>query len=270
MLFAGTAALLFVILWALLYSARPLLHPILPVLAHRTAKLRYRDFLPVVALLLAGGILAGMAGDGFLDLAESVYQHNPKLALVDAQIHDLAHTTRTPGATSFFLTATFFGDPLTLGAVVLGAAIYLAIKRRWRWLAYLAVTTGGGALLNLELKRFFSRARPDLAEALRHAHGYSFPSGHAMGSTIVLGALAYLAVRSTPTWGARTAVIALAVTLALSVAASRVYLGVHWVSDVGAGLTAGILWLSVTTVAYETFRRIRRVRELRARRLNTA
>src|SRR5437870_5881144 len=87
-----------------------------------------------------------------------------------------------------------------------------------------------GALLLMELKRYFARARPDLAEALRRASGYSFPSGHAMGSTIVFGALGYLALRSQRTWRTKAAALAAAVTLIITIALSRVYLGVHWIS----------------------------------------
>jgi len=142
--------------------------------------------------------------------------------------------------------------------------------KRWRWVAYLAVTVVGGGLLNLELKRYFARARPAVAEMLRRAHGYSFPSGHAMGSAVVFAALAYLAYRAAKSWSAAAAAIAAGATLIVSVALSRVYLGVHWVSDVAAGITAGLLWVTSTTVAYETARRIRHLRSLRAKRLQSA
>ncbi len=95
---------------------------------------------------------------------------------------------------------------------------------------------------------------------LMHASGYSFPSGHAMGSTVVFAALSYLAFRSLPTWPRRAAAISLAWTLVLSVALSRVYLGVHWISDVTAGIVCGVLWVTVTTVAYEAVRRIHAIR----------
>src|SRR5206468_9877807 len=144
-----------------------------------------------------------------------------------------------------------------IGGIV---GIILAMKRRWRWLTYLAITCGGGVALNEWLKHYFARARPELAEALRQAHGYSFPSGHAMGSTMVFGALAYLATRVLPRWRWKAAAIALACTLILSVALSRVYLGVHWISDIAAGISAGALWVIVTTVAYEVLRRARALR----------
>jgi undecaprenyl-diphosphatase len=87
-----------------------------------------------------------------------------------------------------------------------------------------------------------------------------------MGSTIAFGALAYLASRSIPQWRWKSAVIALAVTLILAVSASRIYLGVHWISDIAAGIAAGGVWVTTTTVAYEVLRRIRRLRaQLRLR-----
>ncbi|HVR41558.1 MAG TPA: phosphatase PAP2 family protein, partial [Thermoanaerobaculia bacterium] len=95
---------------------------------------------------------------------------------------------------------------------------------------------------------------PDLAQRLREAHGYSFPSGHAMGSTIVLGALAYLAFRVLVRWRWKSCALALGLTLILAISSSRIYLGVHWISDVGAGITAGLIWVISTTVAYEASR----------------
>ena len=119
---------------------------------------------------------------------------------------------------------------------------------------------GGGALLNEALKLYFARARPDIAEMLRQAQGYSFPSGHAMGSTVVFGALSYLAFRTATQWRWKAAAVALGATIVLAVSLSRVYLGVHWISDVVAGIAAGTLWVVISTMAYETMRRIRLLR----------
>ena len=86
-----------------------------------------------------------------------------------------------------------------------------------------------------------------------------------MGSTIVFGAFAYLAFRILNRWRPRAAALAFCVSMILAICASRIYLGVHWISDVGAGIAAGLIWLITATVAYETFRRIHRIRVLRAR-----
>ena len=81
--------------------------------------------------------------------------------------------------------------------------------------------------------------------------------------SITLGALSYLAVRLVHRWRWKSAVIAFSMTIIVAVASSRVYLGVHWISDIGAGISAGILWLTISTVGYETVRRLRLVRHRR-------
>jgi membrane-associated phospholipid phosphatase len=262
----------FLLLWGLIYATLPALRRAGALAARGLARLslryarigaltrRFTPYLPIAIVVIAGGLLTAWAGDAFLDLAEAVHQKSPPLQDFDTLTHAWAISRRTPGATPFFQWMTFIGSPTVLAAIVIGVAIGLAVQKRFRWLLFLAVTTGGGALLNMELKRFFARARPDVAEMLRQVHGYSFPSGHAMGSTVVFGALSYLAFRTAIHWRWKAAALALGGTLISAVAFSRVYLGVHWISDVAAGITAGTLWVCVTTVAYETLRRVRILR----------
>jgi membrane-associated phospholipid phosphatase len=261
-----TFLLLFVVLWVFFYAFLPLIERLLGRTAHFTAKFRYRDYLPVVIVLGLGIIATSFAGDAFLDLAERLHAESSRMHTIDREVHIWARTAHTDGSTRFFTLLTIIGTPVGLGIVVAFVAALLAARRRWRWAGYLLFTTVVGGLLNLQLKAYFARARPDLHEALRHASGYSFPSGHAMGSTICFGALSYLAFRAIPKWRERTAVIALCVTMIAAIAASRIYLGVHWISDIGAGIAAGAIWFVTTTVAYETFRRIRLIRSLRKKR----
>jgi membrane-associated phospholipid phosphatase len=249
--------------WLVFFALGPLLERILSAAAHRTAKFRYHDYLPVLVLLGAGVAASAMAGDAFIDIAERVHSESPQLRAVDTAMHAWAHETRTDGSTTFFTLMTVIGTPVGLGVLVVLVCGALVAARRFRWAAYLAITTVIGGLLNLLLKAQFARARPDLAEALRGAHGYSFPSGHAMGSTIVFGALGYLAFRVLHRWRWRAFALAFCFTMMAAIAASRIYLGVHWISDVAAGMAAGLIWLAVTTIAYETTRRIRLVRSLR-------
>jgi membrane-associated phospholipid phosphatase len=260
----------FLILWAVVYATLPAVKHLGQVLARliarnaranhfvSTARERYKKYLPVLAILIAGGLLTAWAGDGFIDLAEQVHARNGALEQTDARIHDWAVGERTAGATLFFTTMTYIGSPAGITLELLIVSIILSFRRRWRWLIYLVVTAGGGGLLDFELKRYFARARPAVAEMLRRANGYSFPSGHAMGSAVAYGALAYLAYRAIRSWPARAAAISFLYTLVAAVALSRVYLGVHWISDVLAGVTAGTVWVTTTTVAYETMRRLRR------------
>ena len=224
------------------------------------SKWRFREYLPIVLTLILGALLVGWAGDQFLDLAELVHSKSPLLQKVDTNVHDWAVAKRYSSATSFFDVMTTIGGPIGIGAVGGIVVIALLVRKRFRWAAYLALTALGGGAFDWELKRYFARARPAVAQMLKHASGYSFPSGHAMGSTVVFGALAYLVLRSHVRWRWKAAALALATTLVIGVALSRVYLGVHWISDVGAGVTAGLLWVTLTTVAYETLRHIHMIR----------
>ncbi|HET8772682.1 MAG TPA: phosphatase PAP2 family protein [Thermoanaerobaculia bacterium] len=266
MIFLAAFVAVFLLLWLGVFAVGPATERVLARTAHWTAQFRYRDYLPVIVVLAVGIAATAMAGDGFIDIAEGLHEESPALHAIDAQTHAWARFTRTPGATLFFTTLTLIGTPVGIGILVLIVSVLLAFKNRYRWAAYLIVTTTLGGLLNLQLKSYFARARPELAEALRSAHGYSFPSGHAMGSAVCFGALAYLALRTIPRWRHRAAAIAFAGTMILAISASRIYLGVHWISDVGAGICAGLIWVIAATVAYETMRRIRTVRSLRARR----
>jgi membrane-associated phospholipid phosphatase len=263
----------FLVLWAVVYATLPAIRHVGRVLARliaRSARMtrfvsntrnRYKNYLPVIAILIAGALLTAWAGDAFMDLAEQVHAKNGALEKADTAVHDWAIRERSSGATLFFITMTQIGGPVGVGIVILIISIILAVRHHWNWVIYLLVTAGGGGLLNLELKHYFARARPAVAEMLRRANGYSFPSGHAMGSAIAFGALAYLAFRAIKSWPAKAAAIAFLYTLIAAVALSRVYLGVHWISDVLAGVTAGTVWVTTTTVAYETMRRIRHARE---------
>jgi len=221
---------------------------------------RVWKWIPVLLPLLIGGFVAGIAGENFLDLAELLHDKNPEMQAIDTRIHQHANGLRYDWLTHFFTFFTIIGTPVGLFVISLIAGGVLLRLKRYRWMLYLAVTGFGGGLLNLQLKSYFARARPSLAEALRQASGYSFPSGHAMGSFVVLGALGYLIARGVKSWRWRSLGLAVIAASILAIAASRIYLGVHWISDIGAGLAAGAVWLTATTTAYETLRRVRRVR----------
>jgi undecaprenyl-diphosphatase len=224
---------------------------------------RFRDYLPVALIVIAGALLAGWTGDQFLDLAEAVHTKSATLQKIDVGVHDWAVAERNTSATAFFDLMSTIGGPIGVAVTAVIVAIPLLITKRFRWAIYLLCNVGIGGLVDGELKRYFARARPAVAQQLMHATGYSFPSGHAMGSTVLFATLSYLAIRILPRWRWKSAAIALGTTLIVSVALSRVYLGVHWISDVGAGIVAGLLLVTMTTVAYETFRRIRMIRQLR-------
>ncbi|HWQ61496.1 MAG TPA: phosphatase PAP2 family protein, partial [Negativicutes bacterium] len=108
--------------------------------------------------------------------------------------------------------------------------------------ASLVVCLGGAALLNFLLKHLFERARPDMFTVIS-VTGYSFPSGHAMVSLCFYGMVAYLLCRHLPRLAPQLLVYGLTAALVTAVGFSRIYLGVHYPSDVLGGYIAGGTWL---------------------------
>ena len=136
--------------------------------------------------------------------------------------------------------ASVVGD--TIGRLVILAitlSILLSTKRRAAAL-WLALMMAGGTVLNLVLKQIFAAPRPDLLPHLDIVHSYSFPSGHAAGNMMIFGALAMLAARRGGYWAAGGMIALIGI--------SRVWLGVHWPSDVVAGFVEGLGWLAFCRV----------------------
>jgi len=133
------------------------------------------------------------------------------------------------------------------------AAVVLLRRHRARLALFLVVTTAVGGLLDTAVKVAVSRSRPSLVDPVATAAGKSFPSGHAMSSTVVYGALLlvflpYVARR----W--RPAVVAGAVVVVLAVGFTRLALGVHYISDVLGGYVLGLAWLAASTAAFSIWR----------------
>ena len=217
-------------------------------------------YLPTMTILAFGIVATLMIGEDFVELAVLLRQESPLVLDVDQTIYRWAASMRSDPATLFFLVFTHLGGPVGLSVIALGMAVLLFEQRHRGLSLYVAVTGSMSGVINLLLKELFARSRPDLAEALRRASGYSFPSGHAMGSMVVFGSLAYVMARIHGRWRLRSATIAALLSSILAVGLSRVYLGVHWISDIAAGYVAGMTWLVVATVTFEAFWRIREIR----------
>jgi undecaprenyl-diphosphatase len=163
---------------------------------------------------------------------------------VDAQAQMIARRLVSPRLTIVMQTISMFGTlpalvPMSLAVI----AWLLKVKSHRRLYAFVA-TMAGGALLNGLMKLYYHRARPDSPLVL--AHGYSFPSGHAMGSVCFFGSLAYVVYFTVERRHFHRLGAVLACGLAaLAIGASRIYLGVHYFTDVVAGFAAGLSWMAV-------------------------
>ena len=141
---------------------------------------------------------------------------------------------------------TWLGSPVTVVAVVAVLAVGLLARGARRPAIYLVITAAGGGLLNTTVKFLVERARPDVADRLVTAHGFSYPSGHAAAGVYLYGALAVVSLLVLPGRVGRSLAGACLVVAPL-IGISRVVLGVHWPSDVLAGWALALSWLSLTT-----------------------
>lgn len=182
-------------------------------------------------------LLAVLLATAFGALAEEVVDEEAVVG-VDREIARALHGRADPAATEFWLAVTNAGGLVGMGVVAVAAAALL--QRRSRLAAAFVVSVYVGSLaLASGLKVGFGRARPDFAEPLAEETTFSFPSGHAAVSVAVVGALCFLLARSTPRRGERVAIVAVGAVAVLAIGFSRLYLGVHYLSDVVAGWLAG-------------------------------
>jgi membrane-associated phospholipid phosphatase len=155
----------------------------------------------------------------------------------------MAHRTPALTAAAEFLNVA--GGLLALGLVAVSAASLLALRGRRVDALLVAGAPAASGLLDLGFKVGYARPRPPVADHLVDVTGFSLPSGHTLDATIVLGTLAIVTVVALRGRVLRAVVIGLAVTGVAVAGAARVYLGVHWATDVLTGWLLGGSWLAV-------------------------
>jgi undecaprenyl-diphosphatase len=209
----------------------------------RLARLHPKTFLGIRGII--GLMLAVGCAWAFLAMADEVPEKG-FMVRADTVVTGWlqVHGTET-GESIFNGLSLLGGHVLSILLVVVG--IGLLIRRDWRHGVLLIVACGGGSLLNVGLKTVYHRSRPGFASEFPVA-SWSFPSGHAMDSLIGYGLLAYLLCQRFPRW--RRLIVAIAAALILAIGFARIYLGVHYLSDVIAGYTAGFVWLTVCVTGY--------------------
>lgn len=159
----------------------------------------------------------------------------------------------SPATVRFLEVITFLGSPLWFYLVVIPAALFVWRRHHVRLAVFLAVTVLGGGALNSVVKAVVDRPRPLLVDPVAVADGHSFPSGHAMSSTVVYGAL-LLVFLPVVARRARPVVVAAAVVLVAAIGFTRLALGVHYITDVLGGFVLGLAWLAASTAAFSTWR----------------
>lgn len=153
------------------------------------------------------------------------------------------HQFANPNLDHLMLFVTNIGNPSTV-VIVAGVNILLLWWRRYREEAkFFVLACLGGLMLNTGLKLFFCKPRPELWHQLISEKSFSFPSGHALGSMVLYGFIAYELTTQFPSFA--KVIYSLTVILITSIGISRLYLGVHWPTDIIAGYGVGFLWLMI-------------------------
>jgi membrane protein DedA with SNARE-associated domain/membrane-associated phospholipid phosphatase len=162
---------------------------------------------------------------------------------------------RAPAITKFMVIFTHLAGVAAIAAGSLAAITYSLLKRRFDYLvAYVSAILGGGVLL-LVLKVAVHRVRPITGTSLISVGGWSFPSGHAMMSVVFYGMILYFVIRNISSWKLRVFAAITVAFIIFLLGLSRIYLQVHYMSDILAGYMGGLFWLTVCITAIEIYRK---------------
>jgi membrane-associated phospholipid phosphatase len=191
----------------------------------------------------------------FAGITEDVVHQDP-LTAFDLRVLAALHAGATPSGYALARAISALGSALIMAALALSVSVLLAVRRQAVLLEGWLIAFVGGGILNQALKRIVQRPRP-LHSSILSSASWSFPSGHAMESLIGYGMLAYLLLLLPEARAWRPVVVIGAASLILAIGFTRLYLGVHYFSDVVGGYAAGGIWLSACISGLEITRRWR-------------
>ncbi len=214
------------------------------------ANLPYIITVTVALILVIGGI------NLFVELTDTL--KSEALANYDQQITDYVISFRTPHLTNYFIFVTHVGDIYGyLFVLITTVLLSLLVFKHWKYVVQITTVLLLSAVSNLILKRFIDRARPGI-EHLVSVETLSYPSGHAMSAMAFYGFVIYLFYRFKINIFIKVGAILILLLLILSIGISRIYLGVHFPSDIAGGFIAGFIWVIFCILLFnliEVFRR---------------
>lgn len=173
----------------------------------------------------------------FAAIANEILEREPLPA--DNAVLQLVHRLETSWLDAVIPVVTNIGGTIGIVVLTIAAAVLLISRQRRREVSFLLAGVGGGVLLNLILKGLFQRDRPQLWQRLVTENSYSFPSGHAMASSALALSVVLICWPTRYRWWA----VAGAAVYMVGVAFTRLYLGVHYPSDILAGWAASLAWV---------------------------
>ena len=207
-----------------------------------------------IGIFLVAGLVIGMAGTAaFVALADEVREGDTQA--FDEAVIRWIQGYHSPLLDRVMIELTALGTGTTVLMIVIVAGLFLTLTQHKYSAILLLVATTGGLALNGILKLGFDRPRPSIFIPAVHTVSSSFPSGHAMSSAIVYGTVAYLAARLHRRRWARWLVMMFALVVIVLISFSRMYLGVHYPSDVLAGVVIGLAWAAFCMATLEAIQR---------------
>jgi len=202
--------------------------------------------------LIAGFLAAAAALFLFGWLAEHIWRH--ETIAFDASVRNGLHQFASPALTRFFRIVTIFGSEMFLVPFCAFVIWRLVAVGRRHAAALFTLAAAGAETLDFLLKVFFRRTRPEAYFGYALPSSYSFPSGHSMLSACIFGTLAAVVAPRLPQLWQKLATWTIAVVATLLIGTSRIYLGVHYPSDVAAGYAAAIIWIGGVRAGYDVWR----------------
>lgn len=193
-------------------------------------------------LLLVGFGVALVTTSGLVELHDEILKVSFEQR--DQAIQSWVHGFTRPWLTDVMSGLSWIGSPLVLTPAVTIAAGWLWWRGRKDDAVFVAAATLGALALDDVMKLHFKRLRPDLPWAFVHEHSFSFPSGHSVLAMVLYGVIVYKAQDKLRSKWAKAALMAAAFLMVAGIGVSRVYLGVHYPSDVEGGYFVGAVWLA--------------------------
>jgi undecaprenyl-diphosphatase len=181
------------------------------------------------------------------------------LTSLDFGINRWLHSHGTPGAITFFLWISWLHSNPIIMFTTVAISGYLWFRHLRRWLLMLGISVFGGMLLNVGLKLLFARARPHFDDPIVILKTFSFPSGHTMTATVFYGALCVFALSRIRNWKLQAPMLVLSTVMIALVGFSRMYLGVHYLTDVIGAIVEGLMWVALSSIVSGVVRKEGRV-----------
>jgi membrane-associated phospholipid phosphatase len=212
--------------------------------------------LPYYITIVLAVIVFAVTISAFVEITESLTEN--KLNPYDTAVTDFVLQFRGNHLTNFLTFVTHLGDRFAYIAIttILGAYFWIRF-RNWKFTLQMVLVLLLSSVSNIAIKRVINRARPSL-DHLVEVNTLSFPSGHSMSAMAFYGFLIYLCIRFKMQRAVRLILILVLTVLIFSIGLSRIYLGVHFPSDVAAGFLGGLIWIAFSAVVFNVFDLLRK------------